>query len=51
VSQTIASLIPAAIGIAIRPVPIVELILVIFSRKQPQARTSTNRNPAPLLRC
>ena len=33
-SQTIASLIPAAIGIAISPVPIVELILVIFSRRR-----------------
>jgi hypothetical protein len=33
-SGTIASLIPAAIGIAISPVPIVELILVIFSRRR-----------------
>ena len=29
-SETIASLIPAAIGIAISPAAIVELILVIF---------------------
>ena len=33
-SETIASLIPAAIGIALSPVPIVELILVIFSRRR-----------------
>jgi len=32
--ETIASLIPAAIGISISPVPIVELILVIFSRRR-----------------
>jgi hypothetical protein len=33
-SDTTASLIPAALGIAISPVPIVELILVIFSRRR-----------------
>jgi len=33
-SGTTASLIPAAIGIAFSPVPIVELILVIFSRQR-----------------
>jgi hypothetical protein len=33
-SQTIASLIPAVIGIAISPAAIVELILVIFSRRR-----------------
>ena len=33
-SQTIASLIPAAIGVAISPAAIVELILVIFSRRR-----------------
>jgi len=33
-SGTIAALIPAAIGIALSPVPLVELILVIFSRRR-----------------
>lgn len=33
-SGTIASLIPAAIGLALSPVPIIELILVLFSRRR-----------------